>query len=251
MNPYGFDYEAWLLEQNLRATGAVRTDTADQQNRRLESFVWSIGNVIERSRAHLRDRIHAALPQYPYAGVLVALVVGDQREITQADWTVFNRVGIGHLISISGLHITMVAGLFAGLVFFLWRHSFFLGLNLPLRLPAQKAAALAGALMAVIYVALAGFGVPAQRTMFMLTVVAIAVWTGRISNFSSVLCLALGLVVLFDPWAVLSPGFWLSFSAVAVILFAVGGRVEIAEPKSKLQGWRHSLHAAGLTQYVG
>ncbi|MFZ6658723.1 DNA internalization-related competence protein ComEC/Rec2 [Undibacterium sp. TJN19] len=250
MNPYGFDYEAWLLEQNLRATGAVRMDTADQQNKRLDPFVWSIGNLIERSRAQLRDRIHAALPQYPYAGVLVALVVGDQREIAQGDWTVFNRVGIGHLISISGLHITMIAGLFAGLVFYLWRHSFFLGLNLPLRLPAQKAAALAGALMAIIYVALAGFGVPAQRTMFMLTVVAVAVWTGRISNFSSVLCLALGLVVLFDPWAVLSPGFWLSFSAVAVILFAVGGRVENTEPVSKLQGLRHSFHAAGLTQYA-
>jgi competence protein ComEC len=220
-NPYGFDYEAWLLEQGVRATGYVRPA---RDNRRLDSFVFSAGNLIEHARAMLRSRILAALPDQPYAGVIVALVVGDQRGIEQSNWTVFNRTGIGHLISISGLHITMVAGLFALAAFTLWRHSFYTRAQLPLLLPAQKVAALVGAVVALFYVLLAGFGVPAQRTLYMLAVVAAALWLNRITNVSHVLCAALGVVVLIDPWAVLWPGFWLSFGAVAIILYATVGR---------------------------
>ncbi|NVD73476.1 DNA internalization-related competence protein ComEC/Rec2 [Duganella sp. BJB1802] len=221
-NPYGFDYEVWLLEQGLRATGYVRPA---RDNRRLDSFVFSAGNVIEHARALLRARILAALPDKPYAGVIVALVVGDQRGIDQSDWNVFNRTGIGHLISISGLHITMVAGLFALVAFNLWRHSFFTRAQLPLLLPAQKVAALVGAAVALFYVLLAGFGVPAQRTLYMLMVVAVALWSNRIASVTQVLCSALGVVVLIDPWAVLWPGFWLSFGAVAAILYATVGRI--------------------------
>ena len=100
-NPYGFDYEVWLLEQGLRATGYVRTDA--EGNHRIDSFVFSMANLVEHCRATLRARILRALPGKQYAGVIVALVVGDQRAIEQSEWKVFNRTGIGHLISISGL----------------------------------------------------------------------------------------------------------------------------------------------------
>lgn len=224
-NPDGFDYEVWLLEQDLRATGSVRPQQAGERgNVRLVTFVPGLDTVVERTRAWLRDRILQALPGKPFAGVVVALVVGDQRGIAQSDWAVFNRTGIGHLISISGLHITMVAGLFAALVHALWRRSFFLGQSLPLVLPAQKAAALAGALAALLYVLLAGFGVPAQRTLYMVATVALALWFGRLTAVSHVLCIALAVVVVLDPWAVLWPGFWLSFGAVAAILYATVGR---------------------------
>lgn len=248
-NPYGFDYEAWLLEQDLRATGSVQ---AGEKNRRLDAFVPSFGNAVERAREWLRDRINAALPDSPYAGVIVALVIGDQREVSQSDWTVFNRVGVGHLFSISGLHITMIAGLAAALVSALWRRSFFTDAHLPLLLPAQKAAALAGAMTALIYVLLAGFGVPAQRTLYMISVVAIALWTGRIVNVSHVLCSALLVVVLLDPWAGLWPGFWLSFGAVAIILYASVGRGEVraAKEATAMQRWLHMLKPAAHTQYV-
>jgi competence protein ComEC len=240
-NPGGFDYEAWLLEQGVRATGYVRVDDA---NARMDTFVPRFGTLVERSRAVLRDRIQAALPDKPYTGVIVALVIGDQRGIDQADWQVFNRTGIGHLISISGLHITMIAGLAALAMSSLWRRSFFTGAQLPLRLPAQKVAALTGALVALLYVLLAGFGVPAQRTLYMLSVVALALWLGRISSITHVLCLALGAVVLLDPWAVLWPGFWLSFGAVAVILFGGHGRIDGRET-----GFKANLRMAGRTQW--
>ncbi|CAN7294820.1 DNA internalization-related competence protein ComEC/Rec2 [Pseudoduganella sp. LjRoot289] len=222
-NPYGFDYELWLLEQGVRATGYVRAGTGTG-NARLASFVYSFSNVVEHCRAVLRDRILHTLAGKEYAGVIVALVVGEQRGIPQSDWQVFNRTGISHLISISGLHITMIAGLFALAASALWRRSFFTRAQLPLLLPAQKVAAVAGMLAALVYVLLAGFGVPAQRTLYMLAVIAAALWLDRLASVTHVLCLAAGVVVLFDPWAVMWPGFWLSFGAVATILYATVGR---------------------------
>ena len=250
-NPDGFDYEVWLLEQHLRATGQVRANAASVGlNRQMSAFVPRFATVVERTRAMVRAKILAALPESPYAGVLVALVIGDQRAIPQADWTVFNRTGIGHLVSISGLHITMIAGLFATLMHFFWRRSFFTGANLPLWLPAQKAAALTAAVTALLYVLLAGFGVPAQRTLYMLWVVAAALWCGRLGSISHVLCLAAAVVLLLDPWAVLWPGFWLSFGAVAIILYAAAGR--LPEPvgptrRARLLG---QLRAGAHVQYI-
>ncbi|MDB5729638.1 MAG: internalization-related competence protein ComEC/Rec2, partial [Noviherbaspirillum sp.] len=260
-NPHGFDYEAWLLEQNVRATGSVRPDDSASKSERLDDFVFGIGNGVQRVRGWMRDRIFAALPGKEYAGVIVALVIGDQRAITQSDWKIFNRTGIGHLVSISGLHITMIAGLFAAMAFALWRRSFFTRAALPAVLPAQKAAALAGAGAALLYVALAGFGIPAQRTLYMLGVVALALWLGRIASVSHVLCAALGIVILLDPWAVLWPGFWLSFGAVAIILYATAGRTQVGGAESSMfgaapmpapgrTGWLSSLRAATHTQYV-
>lgn len=242
-NPHCFDYEAWLLEQGVRATGYVRP--AGSRNQRLDDWTPAAGYAIERARGYLRTRILAILDGKPYAGVIVALVIGDQRGIDQDDWDVFNRTGIGHLVSISGMHITMVAALAAWVVSALWRRSFWTDAQLPLRLPAQKAAALAGASVALLYVLLAGFGVPAQRTFYMLAVVAIAVWLGRIASSSHVLCLALGIVVLLDPWAMLWPGFWLSFGAVAAILYACSGRLG-----EQTRGWRAGCLLAARTQWA-
>ena len=251
-NPHGFDYEVWLLEQKLRATGYVRPDQRlEQKNLRLDAFVPGFNAVVQRARAWMRERIYRALPEHEYAGVIVALVIGDQRAIAQSDWTVFNRTGISHLVSISGLHITMISALFASLVLALWRRSFFTGAQLPLLLPARKAAALAGAGAALLYVLLAGFGIPAQRTLTMLSVVAAALWFGRITAISHVLCIALGVVVLLDPWAVLQPGFWLSFGAVAAILYSTAGRATTGEAG---RGWwqrtLHNLRGAAQVQYA-
>lgn len=124
-------------------------------------------------------------------------------------------------MSISGLHVTLFAGLAYGLASLLWRRS----ARLPLRLPAQKAAAAAGLFAAFGYCLLAGFEVPAQRTLYMLGVVALALWSGRRIASSRVLALALLLVLLLDPWAVLAAGFWLSFGAVALLFYAGAGRI--------------------------
>jgi competence protein ComEC len=226
-NPHGFDYEAWLFERGIRATGYVRPRAPRE---RLEKSVNSPGYWVERARLAIRARIHTALPDAPYAGIIAALVIGDQRAIPTDQWQTFTRTGVNHLMSISGLHVTMVSGLVFALVCGFWRRV----PRFALALPAMKAAA-AGALMAALaYALLAGFAVPAQRTVYMLAVVAVALWLGVIESASVVLCIALFIVVLIDPWAVLAPGFWLSFGAVAVILYVTSGRIG---REHWLRGW--------------
>src|SRR5467141_2900768 len=226
-NPHRFDYEAWLLERGIRATGYVRMpsrragdERAQIAPERLAALVHWPQYRIERLREAAREKIRSALPERPYAGVLIALAIGDQNAIGPEQWRLFARTGVSHLMSISGLHVTMVAGLFATLVSWCWRRSEFLALALP----AQKAAALAGFLAAFAYCLISGFAVPAQRTLYMVGVVAVALWFGRATSASRVLAAALLLVLVLDPWAVLSPGFWLSFAAVAVIFFVATGR---------------------------
>ncbi len=228
VNPYGFDYESWLLQRDIGATGYVRPGAMT----RLAELVPRPAYLLQRGREILRKRHWDALPGYPYAGILVALAVGDQNAIDARQWQLFARTGVSHLMSISGLHVTMVASLFAALVYWLWRRSS----ALMLALPARKAAALAGFLAALAYCLIAGFAVPAQRTLYMVGVVALALWTGRASSVSRVLCAALLLVLLLDPWAVLAPGFWLSFGAVAVILYVATGRLHAGREPASGQG---------------
>ena len=236
-NAHGFDYEAWLLERDIRATGTIRQG---KDAARLSAFVWRAGTVVERLRDIVRSRFVAALADAPYVGVLIALAVGDQRAIPNEQWTIFSRTGITHLVSISGLHVTMIAALLAGAVNALWRRSE----RLMLRLPAQKAAVVAGWLAAFMYTLLAGFEVPAQRTLYMLTVLAVALWSGRNLGASRTLLLALLAVLLLDPWAVLATGFWLSFGAVALLFYAGSSRL------GSVGGWRASLAQWGLTQWA-
>ncbi len=217
-NPYGFDYEAWLLERDIRATGYVREGP---ENRRLDKRVYRVGYLIEVAREAASLRLSQVLENKPYAGVLKALAIGEQNAIPPAQWQIFLRTGVNHLMSISGLHVTMVAGLFFALAYWLWRRS----ITLTLWLPARKAAVVAGVLAALAYALLSGFGVPTQRTLYMLAVLAVALWMGRVGNAFSVISLALLAVLLLDPWAVMSPGFWLSFGAVAAMMGAGASRI--------------------------
>ncbi len=226
VNPGGFDYEAWLLERGIRATGYVRAPAT-----RLEDDAATPMQQVHRLRAALRARLLAALPGSAHGGLMVALAVGDQSAIPAADWEVFRRTGVGHLVSISGLHIALVALFCGGAVAMLWRRL----PALALRLPAQKAGALSALVGASLYALLAGLGIPVLRAWLMLAVAAWVLFSGRAVAPSRALAIALLVVLLIDPWAVLAVGFWLSFGAVAVILACVGGRVRAQS------GWRGAL----------
>ena len=226
-NPYGFEAEVWMLEHAVRASGYVRPG---EPARLLAPMVQRPGYWVERLRAAARDRIASALPRNPEAGVLAALAIGDQQAISAPQWMVFTRTGVNHLMSISGLHITMIAALAFAAVLRLWPR---LG-RLGLRVPAQQAAALAALAVGFAYALLAGFGVPAQRTVLMLAVVALALAGRRPTRGGDVLAAALIAVLALDPWAILAPGFWLSFGAVALILYVGAGRIERA---GTLRAW--------------
>jgi competence protein ComEC len=118
-------------------------------------------------------------------------------------------------------------------MFWLWKRSH----ALTTWLPARKAAAVAGVIAAFGYVLLAGFQIPAQRTLYMLAVAAIGLWLGRPGTASVVWLWALAVVLAWDPWAGLTPGFWLSFGAVGLLLYIGTGRV------GRAPAWREATRA--------
>jgi len=216
MNPGGFDYEGWLFRNRIRARGYVREDP---DNRRLAGS--SPIYALQRLRHSIRGLIERQFSNRQAEGQLKALVIGDRDGLSRSDWELFRATGTNHLVAISGLHI----GIVAGLAFFLGRRVWTCSSHLLLLYPAPVAGAVFALAMATLYAGLAGFSIPTQRALIMLSVVMGAVLMKRqlapLRSISS----ALLLVLLFDPLAVLSPGFWLSFLAVGVILFGISGQL--------------------------
>jgi len=215
INPHGFDYELWLWEQSLQATGYVRNGPKDIPP---ELITRSWQHPIERCRQWVRQWIYAQVGDQQGAGVVVALLLGDQAAIERADWDVFRATGVAHLMAISGLHITALAWLVARCVAWWWRRSDMLRKNSwCLALPAQKAAMLAALITAVGYSAFTGWAIPAQRTAWMLgAVLALRIYGLRWPAYL-VLLFAATVVLIADPWAFLQAGFWLSFMAVSIL----------------------------------
>ena len=218
-NPFGFDFELWMWEQGVQASGYVRAGGVSDAPRKIAA---ARGYLIERLRQHVRDAIFERLiwsadapdsSRRRAAGVVAALVTGDQRAIDRKDWDVFRVTGVAHLVSISGLHITMFAWLAATFIGAAWRRIPWLCL----RIPAQRAGLVGGVLLATAYALFSGWGVPAQRTILMLAVIGLLRWGGKRWPWPQVWLLACALVLLWDPWAMLQTGFWLSFVAVGVL----------------------------------
>ena len=202
INPNGFDYSGYLFARGIRAAGYVRA--------RDKIEVLSAGGGFRDS---LRERA-AAMPRH--GNLLVAFIVGDRSGIENEQWEVFRRTGTAHLLSISGTHITLAAGAMALVAGFLWRRS----RRLMRLMPAQKAALLAAIPAALGYAALAGFGVPIQRSALMFLVAACAALRGGMSSAVQTMAVAAAVVTAADPWAVLSPGFWLSFMLAGAVIAA-------------------------------
>ena len=238
-NPHGFDYELWLWEHGLQATGSVRAGARDTPPEKLSDRVsYNPRYLVERARQSVREAIFERIDSPQRAGVLAALVLGDQNAIERADWDVFRATGVAHLVSISGLHITLFAWLASRVVGGLWRRSALLTPRLCLWLPASSAAARGGLLLAATYATFSGLGLPAQRTILMLAVVLLLRQSGRQWAWPHIWLLAMSVVVAFDPWAMLQPGFWLSFVAVGV-LFA-------SDPGTQLPAQDNPASAAAL-----
>ncbi|HUG23895.1 DNA internalization-related competence protein ComEC/Rec2 [Piscinibacter sp.] len=235
MNPHGFDYELYLFERGIRATGYVRDDPPQLLDR-------AAGHVVERWRQRMRDAIDAAVPDPRAAGMLAALSIGDQSAIEREDWELFRITGIAHLVSISGLHVTMFAWLAGVLIAAAWRRS----LWAMSRVPAQQAARWGGFACALAYAVLSGWGVPSQRTVWMLATVTLLQTLGRRWPWPLILLAAAVVVTAVDPWALLQPGFWLSFVAVGLLMASDGESGRDGEPTPVGQAWRGRAFAAWL-----
>jgi len=215
LNPGGFDYEAWLLERGIRAQGWGTLERV-----LAAPAPGSMGARLDAARSRMQQHLTGTLEGQPYAGVVKALALGDQDAITSEQWELFRRTGVTHLMSISGMHVTLLGWLAFMALAWGWRRV----PGLALRIPTRLAAAWLALGVSAGYVLLSGWGIPAQRTLFMLLAATLALTLGRLQSTTRVLASALFLVVLLDPWAVLSVGFWLSFSAVALLIYAGAGR---------------------------
>lgn len=220
INPHGYDFEAWALANNVRAMGSVQKKLGLTQ---LDPFVWRPAYIVEFCRSSVAKRIESALVHTPYGGVIRALVVGDGSQISAKDWETYLKTGINHLMSISGLHITMLAGLAFSATAFLWRRF----PRLVSIIATRRVATLSGVCIACLYACLAGLSVPTQRTLYMLLTFGFALFLNKQMNILRVLQVAMVIVVLLDPWAVVAPGFWLSFSAVGIIAYATLHRLNL------------------------
>ncbi|MHC8358098.1 DNA internalization-related competence protein ComEC/Rec2 [Pseudomonas sp. LB3P81] len=206
LNPHAFDYDAWLLAQRIGATGTVK----DGQRLAEARWAWRDG---------IRQRLQAVDAQ-GRTGALTALVLGDGAGLSREDWQVLQDTGTVHLLVISGQHVGLLAGVVYLLIAGLARYGMWPN-HLPW-LPWACGLAFAAALG---YGLLAGFEVPVRRACVMIGLVLF--WRLRFRHLGAwwPLLLALNAVLLLDPLASLQPGFWLSFAAVAVLIFTFGGRL--------------------------
>ncbi|SMF31048.1 competence protein ComEC [Alteromonadaceae bacterium Bs31] len=208
-NPGGFDYQAWLLAQGVIATGYVRDKEGyEKTGQKIHG--------LDSARNGLSQSLFATAPSH---ALLKALLIGDKSDISQGQWQVLQKTGTIHLMAISGLHI----GLIATLGFFLGR----LVARL-LSLYCQRGLLWIGPALAIafagIYAGLAGFAIPTQRALIMVVLFSLAIMQGRRLNYWHVFLWALCLVLIADPFAPLSSGFWLSFAAVAILVFCFSHR---------------------------
>lgn len=227
LNLRGLNREAWALSNGIGGAGTVGADRVLLHG----GSGWGI--AVWRSRISRNwQQADADGGLSDGIGLMRALSVGEQSALRPELWQAFRPLGLTHLVSISGLHVTMVAVMFAWLAKRL--------LACSPRLPARPrvwvlAAGCAGALF---YALLAGFSVPTQRSVLMLAAFAWAWRRGRLSAWAT-WWQALAAVLLFDPLAVLGVGTWLSFGLVAALNMGVFGafaRRETANRRARAVG---------------
>ncbi len=213
-NPGGFDYERWLFTEGIAATGYIRPSPKP-----VLLGVSSTWLHIAMLRQMITDRLSVVASDCSHLGLIKALTIGDGSGISQHEWEVFRKTGTTHLVVISGSHVGLIAGLVYFLVLKIWARTSLLAYS------PQRVAALAAMVTAVFYAGLAGFSVPTQRSVIMLTVVMLAISFQRNTRPFNTLAVALLLVMIVDPLAALSAGFWLSFLAVSLIIYTVSSRL--------------------------
>ena len=213
-NPGGFDYEKWLFIRHIGATGYIRQ--AETATLLTTKPFWSSISVVRQKLADLLTQQDISPANL---ALIKALSIGDKSQISAQQWQVLSRSGTNHLMAISGLHIGLIAGMVYWFIFKCW-----------LRLPsnsysAPQIAACFAFIAALFYAALAGFSIPTQRALIMLGMFLLTIIMRRNIKTLNVFALALLAVLLIDPMAVLSAGFYLSFLAVFSIVYVLSARL--------------------------
>ncbi len=227
LNPGLFDYEGWLFSRGIQAGGYVRSNS---KNELLESDSIAFPHHVLRYR--IRQTMLGLLKESPVKGLLIALTIGETGQISKPAWHSLTRTGTNHLLIISGLHV----GLVAAMIFKL------LGLT-PLSI---RWVGVTTMIVTAFYALIAGFGLPVQRALIMTSAVLLAVSISRRVSTLTMFSASLLGVVMVQPFAVMSNGFWLSFGAVFSLIYAYNGKLMGNEGTGMLK----VLLAAIRTQWV-
>ncbi len=218
-----FDYEAWLLSENITATGKIGRAI----------FVQSGQRSFDEWRLQLREKFQQAFGESVASGVTLALLTGDRALVPNSAWDLYAATGTSHLMAISGTHVLLAAMMVAWLIERILTRFPSLFLRIPLsrlRLPVVL-------MVAIAYGCLAGLSLPTLRTLAMLFLSVCLAWFQREVSFFAIFLRAFVLMVLWQPLSVHAIGFWLSFMAVAVLVLW-----------SAWQRQEHSVFAFGRLQ---
>lgn len=216
-NPGSFDQEQWDFAHRIRANGYVLNSRDNQ------SLGFSqINYRLQRWRQAIFFEIETLLQGREYRGFITALTVGIRNSISSNQWEDLRNTGTNHLMAIAGLHIGFIVVFVNGLLRKIWKRSN----RLCLLFPAPKAAASGALVAAIIYSALAGFALPTQRAIIMLGIHLLGIIFDRPIKLLQTTLTALVIILLIDPLTILTDSFWMSFLAVAAILYGMSGRLK-------------------------
>lgn len=221
VNMAGFDLERFYFENGVDARGYIRTDWLELKS--------DTSNPIHQFRQYTHDR----LAELSNAGIFQALLIGEKSSITDQQREVLQKLGLSHLIAISGLHISIIAGVSYWLISFLWGRAS--GLSIGRRWPPFHVGLVGSCIIALLYSAMADFSIPTVRALLMWCSVALAFLLQRRSALYDGLIWSLLLVLLIFPLSVLSASFWMTFIAVVVISLMLMGRTQ------QTNNWQHKL----------
>lgn len=238
-NPLRFDYEHWLFRQGIGATGYVINGPG---NARLDEVAV---DGVSALRQRLVDRMQDVLGRNPATAVLLAITVGATHEISRAEWDRYAATGTSHLMAISGMNIAMAAG---GAYLLAW----LLVAPCCRRANVRDAAAVAAVAAAIVYSEISGFAIPVRRAMLMALLVLGAGLLRRQVRAGRLLALTGVAIVITDPLALQSPGFKLSFAAVAILLWSARlyGFIDASADRPAVRRWATGAWKLAALQFT-
>ena len=238
------DYSRYLFFHQIRAKGYVKKAQACVENTKV---------TVDTLRFKIAHTIKQSLGNHPSTGIIIGLAIGEKQWISQEQWDVLRNTGTIHLVVISGLHIGLIAGFGFFIGRFIWKH---LG-HVSLWIPAQRIGILLGLIAALFYALLAGFLLPTQRALIMLTLFATNALSYRSVPISHILFITLLLILLWNPFEITLLGLWLSFGSVALIIYGVSQTqthyklTDKSHKKSKLINYLTNFSKVQWTVIIG
>lgn len=212
LNGAGFPSEARWFTQRVLATGSAQALSGGH-------FSSDFFSQLHRWRAQGLAFLKSHSQHLEYGALLRALALGDQSEISREHWQLFQRTGVIHLVSISGVHLTLLAVWVMGLM------KLCLRVFRVTRLAHRSLTWGISLSVATGYALMAGFSIPTQRSLFMLWALAFAYFRRQHWSAVHIWCFALACVLCLDVFAVWTIGFWLSFGTVALMMFGMSGKL--------------------------